>query len=153
MESTWSRRVLTHFVLQSITFDEFKAFCLFTNNLEDFAFSVKLVADAHRPIGMGNVSVHLDPAGPFTGNLTFALCSYSAQFKRAVKIATGHDLSDNVLDTIFKLFDMDGDNRLSHKEFIGVMKDRVLRGLKVGFHYDRCVSVAPPLTTTDTATG
>ncbi|XP_056911622.1 calcium uptake protein 2, mitochondrial-like isoform X3 [Takifugu flavidus] len=91
---------------QSITFDEFKAFCLFTNNLEDFAFSVKLVAAAHRPIGM-------------------------AQFKRAVKIATGHDLSDNVLDTIFKLFDMDGDNCLSHKEFIGVMKDRVLRGLKV----------------------
>ncbi|TNM84542.1 hypothetical protein fugu_008720 [Takifugu bimaculatus] len=86
---------------QSITFDEFKAFCLFTNNLEDFAFSVKLVAAAHRPIGM------------------------------AVKIATGHDLSDNVLDTIFKLFDMDGDNCLSHKEFIGVMKDRVLRGLKV----------------------
>lgn len=48
-----------------------------------------------------------------------------------MKIATGHDLSDNVLDTIFKLFDMDGDNCLSHKEFIGVMKDRVLRGLKV----------------------
>lgn len=47
---------VTGFVLQSITFDEFKAFCLFTNNLEDFAFSVKLVADAHRPIGMGEVS-------------------------------------------------------------------------------------------------
>ncbi|CAF95009.1 unnamed protein product, partial [Tetraodon nigroviridis] len=91
---------------QSISFDEFKAFCLFTNNLDDFGFSVKLVADAHRPIGL-------------------------AQFKRAVKIATGHDLSDNVLDTIFKLFDMDGDDRLSHKEFLSVMEDRVLRGLKV----------------------
>lgn len=56
---------------------------------------------------------------------------FSAQFKRAVKIATGHDLSDSVLDTVFKLFDMDGDNCLSHKEFISVMKDRVLRGLKV----------------------
>ncbi|XP_044077511.1 calcium uptake protein 2, mitochondrial [Siniperca chuatsi] len=91
---------------QSITFDEFKVFCLFTNNLEDFAFSMKLVTGTNRPVGM-------------------------AQFKRAVKIATGHDLSLNVLDTIFKLFDMDGDNCLSHKEFIGVMKDRVLRGLKV----------------------
>ncbi|XP_070773402.1 calcium uptake protein 2, mitochondrial [Enoplosus armatus] len=91
---------------QSITFDEFKAFCLFTNNLEDFAFSMKLVTGANRPVGM-------------------------AQFKRAVRIATGHDLSENVLDTVFKLFDMDGDNCLSHKEFMGVMKDRVLRGLKV----------------------
>ncbi|XP_030601627.1 calcium uptake protein 2, mitochondrial isoform X2 [Archocentrus centrarchus] len=90
---------------QSITFDEFKAFCLFTNNLEDFAFSMKMVSEANRPVGI-------------------------AQFKRAVKIATGHELSENVLDTVFKLFDMDGDNCLSHKEFINVMNDRVLRGLK-----------------------
>ncbi|KAM9384315.1 calcium uptake protein 2, mitochondrial [Pholidichthys leucotaenia] len=91
---------------QSITFEEFKVFCLFTNNLEDFALSMKMITESSRPVGM-------------------------AQFKRAVKIATGHDLSDNVLDTVFKIFDMDGDNRLSHKEFIGVMKDRVLRGLRV----------------------
>ncbi|XP_019941356.2 calcium uptake protein 2, mitochondrial [Paralichthys olivaceus] len=91
---------------QSITFDEFKVFCLFTNNLEDFSFSMKMVSEANRPVGM-------------------------AQFKRAVRIATGHDLSENVLDTVFKLFDLDGDNCLSHKEFLGVMKDRVLRGLKV----------------------
>ncbi|XP_067294665.1 calcium uptake protein 2, mitochondrial [Pseudorasbora parva] len=91
---------------QSITFDEFKAFCLFTNNLEDFAFSVKMINDSNKPIGM-------------------------AQFKRAVKIATGHDLSENVLDTVFKIFDLDGDNCLSHKEFLCVMKDRVLRGLRV----------------------
>lgn len=62
--------------------------------------------------------------------IVFSGPAITAQFKRAVKIATGHDLSDNVLDTVFKLFDMDGDNCLSHKEFIGVMKDRVLRGLK-----------------------
>ncbi|XP_053703928.1 calcium uptake protein 2, mitochondrial [Synchiropus splendidus] len=104
---------------QSITFEEFKVFCLFTNNLEDFAISMKMVTEANRPVGM-------------------------AQFKRAVKIATGHDLSESVLDTVFKLFDMDGDNCLSHKEFIGVMKDRVLRGLKVqhqnGFSgYWKCV--------------
>ncbi|RXN28725.1 calcium uptake mitochondrial-like isoform X2 [Labeo rohita] len=90
---------------QSITFDEFKAFCLFTNHLEDFAFSVKMINDANRPIGL-------------------------AEFKRAVKIATGHELSENVLDTVFKIFDLDGDNCLSHKEFLAVMKDRVLRGLR-----------------------
>lgn len=118
---------------KSITFEEFKAFCLFTNNLEDFGFSVKLVADSRRPIGLGN-----------HGNATLAATSLlilhplfsllflpPAQFRRAVKIATGHDLSNNVLDTIFKLFDLDGDDCLSHKEFISVMEDRVLRGLKV----------------------
>ncbi|GAA6096658.1 calcium uptake protein 2, mitochondrial [Tachysurus ichikawai] len=91
---------------QSITFEEFKAFCIFTNNLEDFSISVKMIADANRPIGM-------------------------AQFKRAVKIATGQELSENVLDTVFQIFDLDGDNCLSHKEFIAVMKDRMLRGLRV----------------------
>ncbi|KAL2094187.1 hypothetical protein ACEWY4_008906 [Coilia grayii] len=91
---------------QSITFEEFKAFCLFTNNLEDFAFTVKMISEANRPIGL-------------------------AQFKRAVKIATGHELSENVLDTVFKIFDLDGDNCLSHKEFLAVMTDRVLRGLRV----------------------
>lgn len=60
-----------------------------------------------------------------------SLCCTIAQFKRAVKIATGHELSENVLDTVFKIFDLDGDNCLSHKEFLGVMKDRVLRGLRV----------------------
>ncbi|XP_029028887.1 calcium uptake protein 2, mitochondrial [Betta splendens] len=91
---------------QSITFEEFQEFCLFTNNLDDFAFSVKMVTEANRPVGL-------------------------AQFKRAVRIATGNELSDNVLDTVFKLFDTDGDNCLSHKEFLGVMKDRALRGLNV----------------------
>ncbi|XP_028838580.1 calcium uptake protein 2, mitochondrial [Denticeps clupeoides] len=95
---------------QSITFEEFKAFCLFTNNLDDFAYSVKMISEANQPIGM-------------------------AQFRRAVKIATGNELSDNVLDTVFKTFDLDGDNCLSHKEFIGVMKDRVLRGLRVQPQY------------------
>ncbi|TSR75234.1 Calcium uptake protein 2, mitochondrial [Bagarius yarrelli] len=91
---------------QSITFEEFKAFCLFTNNLEDFSISVKMITDANRPIGM-------------------------AQFKRAVKIATGQELSKNLLDTVFQIFDLDGDNCLSHEEFIAVMKDRMLRGLRV----------------------
>ncbi|KAJ8356594.1 hypothetical protein SKAU_G00193880 [Synaphobranchus kaupii] len=104
---------------QSISFEEFKSFCLFTNNLEDFAFSVKMISEANRPIGM-------------------------AEFKRAVKIATGHELSENVLDTVFKIFDLDGDNCLSHREFIGVMNDRILRGLKVQHQhgitgYWRCV--------------
>lgn len=63
--------------------------------------------------------------------LSSALCFTAAQFKRAVTIATGQELSENVLETVFQIFDLDGDNCLSHKEFIAVMKDRMLRGLRV----------------------
>lgn len=57
--------------------------------------------------------------------------SLLAEFKRAVKVATGQELSDNVLDTIFKIFDLDGDDCLSHSEFLGVLKNRMHRGLRV----------------------
>ena len=66
-----------------------------------------------------------------TNRFRFCFALTAAQFKRAVRIATGHDLSENVLDTVFKIFDLDGDNCLSHKEFLDVMHDRMLRGLKV----------------------
>lgn len=57
--------------------------------------------------------------------------SLLAEFKRAVKVATGQELSDNVLDTIFKIFDLDGDDCLSHGEFLGVLRNRIHRGLRV----------------------
>lgn len=94
---------------------------------------MKLVTGANRPVGLGENLTGAKVATIKNMNFkkTNILFSFTAQFKRAVKIATGHELSENVLDTVFKLFDMDGDNCLSHKEFINVMKDRVLRGLKV----------------------
>lgn len=59
------------------------------------------------------------------------LFSFPAEFKRAVKVATGQELSDNILDTVFKIFDLDGDECLSHGEFLGVLKNRMHRGLWV----------------------
>lgn len=62
-ESEWANGLSLHgankvmvLFLQSITFEEFKAFCLFTNNLEDFSFSMKLVTGANRPVGLGESS-------------------------------------------------------------------------------------------------
>lgn len=40
------------------------------------------------------------------------------------------DLSDHVIDVVFVLFDENGDGKLSNKEFVSVMKQRVLRGLE-----------------------
>nr|BAC27516.1 unnamed protein product [Mus musculus] len=91
---------------ESISLDEFKSFCHFTTHLEDFAIAMQMFSLAHRPVRL-------------------------AEFKRAVKVATGQELSDNLLDTVFKIFDLDGDECLSHGEFLGVLKNRMHRGLWV----------------------
>ncbi|XP_059502652.1 calcium uptake protein 2, mitochondrial [Stegostoma tigrinum] len=104
---------------ESISFQEFRAFCQFMNHLEDFAFTMNMFTAANRPVGIG-------------------------QFKRAVRVATGQELSDNVLDTVFRIFDVDGDGCLSKQEFLGVIMTRLHRGLKApiqhGFKgYFKCV--------------
>ncbi|XP_066169160.1 calcium uptake protein 2, mitochondrial [Sylvia atricapilla] len=91
---------------ENISLEEFKTFCKFTNNLEDFSIAMQMFTVANRPVKR-------------------------AEFKRAVKVATGQDLSDNVLDTVFKIFDLDGDDCLSHSEFLGVLRNRIHRGLRV----------------------
>uniref|UniRef100_A0A8D0C0V9 Mitochondrial calcium uptake 2 n=1 Tax=Salvator merianae TaxID=96440 RepID=A0A8D0C0V9_SALMN len=91
---------------ECISLEEFKTFCQFTNRLEDFSIALKMFTVANRPVKR-------------------------AEFKRAVKAVTGKELSDNVLDIIFKTFDLDGDNCLSHAEFLGVLKNRMHRGLRV----------------------
>ena len=53
------------------------------------------------------------------------------EFSRAVRICTGTQLSNHIIDTVFALFDVDGDGQLSYKEFIAIMKDRLQRGFKV----------------------
>jgi Ca2+-binding EF-hand superfamily protein len=39
-----------------------------------------------------------------------------------VKICTGYALSQHLIDTVFAIFDEDGDGLLSYKEFIAIMK-------------------------------
>lgn len=53
------------------------------------------------------------------------------EFKRAVYVATGLKLSSHLVNTVFKIFDVDKDDQLSYKEFIGIMKDRLQRGFRV----------------------
>lgn len=56
------------------------------------------------------------------------------EFSRAVKICTGYTLSKHLIDTVFAIFDQDGDGLLSYKEFIAIMKERLHRGFKVSGH-------------------
>lgn len=50
--------------------------------------------------------------------------------KHVAHTVAGVELSDHIIDVVFVLFDNDGDGKLSNKEFISVMKQRVMRGLE-----------------------
>ncbi|OXB83864.1 UNVERIFIED_CONTAM: hypothetical protein H355_003076 [Colinus virginianus] len=90
---------------EGITFDEFRSFFQFLNNLEDFTIAMQMYNFASRSIGQD-------------------------EFKRAVYVATGVKLSPHLVNTVFKIFDVDRDDQLSYKEFIGIMKDRLNRGFR-----------------------
>lgn len=64
----------------------------------------------------------------FTSQPITCLSLPSEEFTRAVYVATGIKLTRHLVNTIFKIFDEDHDDKLSHKEFIGIMKDRLHRG-------------------------
>uniref|UniRef100_A0A3B5RBK4 Mitochondrial calcium uptake family member 3 n=1 Tax=Xiphophorus maculatus TaxID=8083 RepID=A0A3B5RBK4_XIPMA len=88
---------------KGISFEEFRSFFQFLNNLEDFTIAMQMYNFAHRSVGQD-------------------------EFTRAVYVATGIKLSHHLVNTVSKIFDEDHDGKLSHKEFIGVMKDRLHRG-------------------------
>ncbi|XP_011302478.1 calcium uptake protein 3, mitochondrial [Fopius arisanus] len=88
-----------------ITFDEFRKFYQFLNSLDDFSIAMRMYTLANHPISKD-------------------------EFLRAVKICTGTSISHHIVDTVFALFDVDGDGQLSYEEFIAIMKDRLHRGSK-----------------------
>lgn len=51
-------------------------------------------------------------------------------FKQVARTVTGVDLTDNIVDVVYKMFDENDDGVLSHKEFIVVVKNQVVRGLE-----------------------
>ncbi|XP_052868434.1 calcium uptake protein 3, mitochondrial isoform X4 [Anopheles cruzii] len=90
---------------KGVSFDDFRQFCQFLNNLDDFSIAMRMYTLADQPISKD-------------------------EFSRAVKICTGSQLNTHLIDTVFAIFDEDGDGLLSYKEFIAIMKDRVHRGFK-----------------------
>ncbi|XP_062563032.1 calcium uptake protein 3, mitochondrial isoform X3 [Armigeres subalbatus] len=90
---------------KGVSFEEFRQFCQFLNNLDDFSIAMRMYTLADQPISKD-------------------------EFGRAVKICTGSELNKHLIDTVFAIFDEDGDGLLSYKEFIAIMKDRLHRGFK-----------------------
>lgn len=53
-----------------------------------------------------------------------------ATLKHVAKTVAHVDLSDHVIDVVFTIFDENMDGQLSNREFVAVMKNRLLRGLE-----------------------
>lgn len=96
---------------------------------------------ASRPIGQGKKKFHtgithfvhtfcclFHPLSRCCTLKHFHLISRTDEFARAVYVATGLKLSKHLVNIVFKIFDVDHDDQLSYKEFIGIMKDRLHRG-------------------------
>lgn len=93
----------------------------------------------------------------FTATLCVHLVWPADEFARAVYVATGLKLSRHLVNIVFKIFDVDHDDQLSYKEFIGIMKDRLHRGSWVneaGGSAGGCVNaVYLPFTATQVTAG
>ncbi len=65
---------------------------------------------------------------------TIAGCSVTEEeFGRAAKVCLGKPLDKSVVSIVFNIFDVDGDKKLSYREFLSVMKSWKLRGLRVSY--------------------
>uniref|UniRef100_A0A3P9H038 Calcium uptake protein 1, mitochondrial n=1 Tax=Oryzias latipes TaxID=8090 RepID=A0A3P9H038_ORYLA len=53
-----------------------------------------------------------------------------ATMKQVARTVAKVELSDHVCNVVFALFDCDGNGELSNKEFIAIMKQRLMRGLE-----------------------
>ncbi|GCC37060.1 hypothetical protein chiPu_0015560 [Chiloscyllium punctatum] len=53
-----------------------------------------------------------------------------ATMKQVARTVAHVELSDHVCDVVFALFDSDGNGELSNREFISIMKQRLMRGLE-----------------------
>jgi len=58
-----------------------------------------------------------------------------------VSICGGEDISLGLIDSVYTIFDVDGDGSLSTEEFISIMKSRLKRGLKVSQYTVSILSV------------
>lgn len=82
---------------KGITFEQFNLFCQLLDNLEDFSAAL---------------GVHLLSGLPVTKD----------EFGRAAYICLDTPLDPVIVNAVFSIFDVDGDGKLSYKEFIYVMK-------------------------------
>ncbi|KAM7538090.1 hypothetical protein Aperf_G00000078733 [Anoplocephala perfoliata] len=87
-----------------ITIEDFKKFYQFINHLDDFQMAMKMYMLANKPISL-------------------------FEFKRAIQVCANLDIGEHVLQTLFFMFDVDGDGRMSPQEFMVLFRNRRPRGI------------------------
>merc|ERR1712183_984339 len=88
-----------------ISFEESRSFFLFIKQIHD----VDLAFDFYRVVG---AEIDMET------------------MKRVAKMVSGQVISDHVIDVVYVVFDDDGNGKLSDREFIQIMKRRLMRGLE-----------------------
>ncbi|XP_023593465.1 calcium uptake protein 1, mitochondrial isoform X4 [Trichechus manatus latirostris] len=101
------QRKLQHDVLklEGLTFQEVENFFTFLKNINDVDTALSFY--------------HM--AGASLDKVTM---------QQVAKTVAKVELSDHVCDVVFALFDCDGNGELSNKEFVSIMKQRLMRGLE-----------------------
>uniref|UniRef100_A0A8C5QAB0 Calcium uptake protein 1, mitochondrial n=1 Tax=Leptobrachium leishanense TaxID=445787 RepID=A0A8C5QAB0_9ANUR len=101
------QRKLQHDVLklEGLTFEEVENFFTFLKNINDVDTALSFY--------------HM--AGASLDKVTM---------QQVARTVAKVELSDHVCDVVFALFDCDGNGELSNKEFIAIMKQRLMRGLE-----------------------
>ena len=125
---------------RGITFTEFKDFCQFLNNMDDFQIAMRMYTLADKPISQvcnavkcAIILVHDDTIcrRSFLEPSTSALGSTSADiWFTQVQGSSTEQKQTSLVRLVFQIFDDDGDGLLSYQEFVAMMKDRIHRGLK-----------------------
>jgi len=80
-----------------ITCEQYKAFLAVLESLDEIDFVLKLFVSAGEPFS-------------------------PAQLKRAARAVTSVELSDELLDVVFFVFDTNGDGKLDYEEFVGTLQ-------------------------------
>ncbi|VDM32830.1 unnamed protein product, partial [Hydatigera taeniaeformis] len=95
-----------------ITLEDFKGFYKFMNHLDDFRMAMKMYTLANRPISQ-------------------------AEFRQAIRVCANLEIGDQALQTLFCMFDSDGDGHISPEEFMVLF-----RNIGIWEDYKKCVGRA-----------
>ncbi|OON20382.1 ribosomal protein L24, partial [Opisthorchis viverrini] len=120
---------------KTIGFEAYKSLFNFLYVIEDFSSALKMFAIAKHSISKGKshpqtYSCVID----YQFSTLTLVCKlldnrvFSEEFQRAARAVTGSFLDPILVDTLFILFDSDGDGHLSYHEFIETIRARGIAG-------------------------
>ncbi|XP_041324029.1 calcium uptake protein 1, mitochondrial isoform X2 [Pyrgilauda ruficollis] len=115
---------------EGLTFEEVENFFTFLKNINDVDTALSFYHMAGASLDKGrNRSLLLRWAHPAPRVMQCPPC-VAVTMQQVARTVAKVELSDHVCDVVFALFDCDGNGELSNKEFVAIMKQRLMRGLE-----------------------